>query len=153
MLIFEIIVILLFIVFTYLGFKYGEDLPLWTILAWLFWIGIFFGILPGATQLNGEDNKYIKIVSLERGQEINGSFVLGMGKIETDNVYFAYKKVGENQYKLETLPDVIITETDTHEPAYSKITKCERPYLFLYCKQIENTIYVPKNTIKKKFDL
>ena len=134
-----------------MGFKHGENLPLWSLLAWVFWISIFLGILPFST--DNEPNKYIKIVSLERGQEINGSFVLGMGRIETNNVYFAYKKVWDNQYKLEPLPDVIITETNDHEPAYSKITKCERPYLFTICKQIENTIYVPIGTIKKRFDL
>lgn len=149
MLAFEIIMILLFIIFTYLGFKYDDG---WAILAWAFWIIIFLWIYPNST-LDGEDNKYIKIVSLDGGQSVKGSFVLGVGTIKTENVYFAYSKIGDNQYKLETLPNVIITETDDHEPAYSKITKCERPYLFSYCKEIEETIYVPKNTIKKKFDL
>lgn len=102
---------------------------------------------------NGKDNEYIKIVSLERGQEVNGNFVLGIWNIETKNVYFAYNQISENQYKLVTLPEVIITETNDHEPAYSKITKCERPYLFVYCEEIENTIYVPKGTIRKKFSL
>ena len=154
MIYYEITIIILFILFTYLGVKYGEDMPLWGILAFIFWIGIIVGLVDGEEDCNGKKkNINIPIVSLERWQEIEGRFVLGFGTIETKTVYYAYKEVGKNKYKLITLPNVIITEIDYLKPAYIKVTECKRPYIFVYCKVMGNSIYVPKGTIRKKFSL
>lgn len=153
MLYYEIIVILLFILFLLLSIKYGDDVPLWIILALIFWVGIFFGITDSDQDLQGnKKNINIPIVSLERGQEINGDFVLGFGTVETKTVYYAYEEVGKNKYKLVTLPNVVITEIDYFKPAYIKVTECKRPFLFVYCKELGNSIYVPKGTIKKRFN-
>ena len=151
MLIFEIAVFGFFILFTILGFKYGEDIPLYGILAFLFFVGIIVGVSPTSGGQNPNQNT--PIVSLERGSEVNWSFVLWFWTIETRNVYYAYQDLGLNQYYLATLPNVVITETDDREPAYSKRTVCKRDFAFTYCRVVENTIYVPVGTIQKRFSL
>lgn len=155
MLLYEIIVIITFILGLIISFSDLKGFDWVWVLTFLLWIWIFLWLLPWSIQESTENpsNQNIQIVSLERWQEVWWSFVLWIWQIETKNVYFAYQMTWDNQYKLVTLPNVAITETNDKKPAYIKVTECKRPYLFAYCTEKENTIYVPKWTIKKQFNL
>jgi|GEM_PF-6582909 len=103
------------------------------------------------------------IFSIENVKSINGTFVLGTGRINQSIVYYYYTQEKEG-LKLEYIDsdDVYIVESDRkpvietieEKPIYIKPWIEEivllQPFHFpkTYC-----TIIVPKNTVKKVFDL
>jgi len=123
-----------------------EDSNLSWDIIFIFIIVFFIGIVSV-----GGENKYIPIVSIERWTEINWSFVLWFWSVDSKPVYYAYKVTWKDKYKLVTLPAVELQETNIIKPAYKKEVRCERWFLFQQCK-IKEIIYVPKWTIKKRFN-
>ena len=98
-------------------------------------------------------NINMPISSLERWQEINWTFVLWFWTIWTENVYYAYQEISNDRYSLKTLPLTPIQETDEISPSYVKSYKCDYVFWIKGCSVTDNTIYVPKWTIKKEFNL
>lgn len=98
--------------------------------------------------------KYIPIVSLERGSNIEGHFILGSGSIKEEDYYYMYNDLGNNTFKLIKFPcnEYTIKETDEVPPGIRKL-KVTRTFGILYLIEEENEkiINVPKGTIIKEF--
>ena len=105
------------------------------------------------------DKSEFSIVSLERQNEIYGSFFLGTGTIEEITYYYVYRKTSIGLV-FEKIPvnkfgyRVYIVETNDISPRFVDETYCEEDPGFLNwnqeCKHTKKLI-VPKGTVVREF--
>ena len=104
-----------------------------------------------------ETKETINIVSLDRGQEING-FFLG---ISSSMAYFAYEEIEDDTYVLRKFTNsmnspIKLIESNNETPRYEKIMKhvCYKDWIFYDCEfeiRYDKKLYVPKGTVLKEF--
>lgn len=116
----------------------------------------FFAINNSITETN--------IVSLEKQNAIDGSFILGGGSVEGKLVYYAYEKTEDGGYSLlkidaEGSPNNKLTIYERNEtPRYIIEWKCDEEFERInYIKDRncsrERSLIVPENTIIKEFKI
>lgn len=98
-----------------------------------------FGITNKNNVIKSEYNDLMyEIVSLERGSEIHGSFVLGTGSINSKQVYYVYKKTTSG-YKLESVDTefTYIRESNDVTPGvyHWKASGDFRSYYHIWCPE------------------
>lgn len=156
------------------GFKPHSYFWPWTIIPAFFLLvfgGIFSGVESGS--LNRDDDPVtlgctkhqvsIPIISINRQSNLSGSFVLGTGGVDTVERYYAYieKPMG---YKLVSFSTkyTYIVETDDQPRLERTDWVCSKtlanflwyPYNGTkYNYGREEQLFVPKNTILRKFEL
>ncbi len=125
---------------------------------------MMFGLFPTWHEYKSFD----RIISLERWQEVSGSFVLWFGWVSTETVYYAYSEVWENEYSLISFDlhsidwgKTTILESDYEQPKFQTEKTCaDRKFLFI-TKNIwgqklqdcstKRQIIVPTWTIQREF--
>lgn len=138
-------------------------------------LGIFGGIIGGITSgsIEGNDDPVamgcikrevsIPIISISRQSHLSGSFVLGTGGVNTVERYYVYieKSLGYKLVSFNTNHTYIV-ETDGQPRLERTDWECEQtlnnflwyPYHGVrYNYGREEQLYVPKNTILRKFEL
>ena len=146
--------VLFFILCMFFDDTNGGDTPF---LFFVFFVSAIFCWAPLVISLNLEPQHHEEpIYSLERGETIEGSFVLGSGTISGDVVYYAYIKEKGGLTLQEIDSDVIIYEGN-YTPKYVVGQNfSEEPGFFnflSYERNVYKKLYVPENTIKKQFDV
>lgn len=110
---------------------------------------IILGLTIGFTPKYNEsyEKKICDIVSISRNGEVEGSFVLGCGHIDSKSYYVCYT-IQDNGYMLKkyNTDTTYIVETDEMTPC---VYECKESKTFKYT----NVIYVPYNTIVTTFVL
>ena len=148
---------------------FGDDLGWGSIVFVLFMFLLLAIVIMFITE--GVDTSYdyktIKqqfLVSLERGTEIEGGFVLGFGTIDTSVVYYAYEEVELDTYvlrsfKSRTNNNIRLVETDDERPQYRVRERKEcrldtilwkETWQCSYNKKYE--LLVPRGTIRRQFN-
>lgn len=133
-----------------------------SIFAGVFAFFIFIGIMIGSSHDNTSKSEF-SIVSLERQNEVYGSFFLGIGTIKEINYYYVYKKTSRG-LNFEKIPiiggnsahhsKVYIVETNEISPRYVEETVCEEePSMLNWFQGCDSTrkLIVPKGTIVREF--
>jgi len=115
----------------------------WTAI-WVVIIGILFTFLAGAANVacpyNSPQTEKIRSASLS--DQTEGTFSLFGGSIDEGNYYFYYAQNGRGLELRKTPADTtIIIETDNRKPEIKRI----------HCRH--NKLYVPENTVIKKFEV
>lgn len=102
------------------------------------------------------------LVSLEKGLEMQGSFVLGFGTVDTDIVYYAYEELETDTYVLRSFKTsswkvIKLIESDDHRPqyVYKRIIGCRKIlWVKQFCTSMEHQyeLIVPRGTIRRQFN-
>jgi len=116
-----------------------EMLALYLLFGFLLCLGLGVGV-----EASNKKIKTFNIVSIERQNEISGSFFLGCGSVGSETYYYTYTVIGENKYKLlkfRSAQTTIIETNGLPKVKYRLVGK-------FHCDVI---LYVPFNTIIKSF--
>lgn len=117
-------------------------------------IGLFITATLTIHRKEGTDYRKIdEIVSLERNFDIEGSFIIGIGSVETVSYYYVYRMDqtvnGDLAYRLKRYmtADTLLVETTKIPPQYGEYY-CENREFYCVTSQV---LYLPPNTIKREF--
>lgn len=101
------------------------------------------------------ENHYLYIDSLDVDKNIHGGFVLGSGEVNSINSYSFYynAKYGKTIGSLPTY-DSYIKQTNNRRPEIISVDKIYKSKYFTYdADVVAYVFYVPKNTIKRNFNV
>ena len=114
-------------------------------------IGIILVLVSGCIDIySHEQPEKIYIISLDAGNEVSGSFILGGGQIGTDSFYYYYQKNADNSYvlkKAETDRSKIFMDTNGGINGDFG----ESPYVLVYPGKWYE-FHVPSKTIIQRFN-
>lgn len=111
-----------------------------------------------APNVNGEESRHeVYLYSLKNSQEVNGSFTLGSGSVETTEYYYYYYRtnLGYTRGKIP-VHNTYLVETDNRRPELVSVRDTYSQEGFVkWIPDYEakhHILYVPKNTVIQKFN-
>lgn len=130
-----------------------ESLAAGAMIMVLLWVGVCWlkDVQDFNAKMKGHDRTIkLDLESVDLQTQLNGSFTYGRGSIQEKEYYVVYEVQEDGGLVLEKY-----SATDT--VLYPILDKGSRPYvekdLTKYDRVIQYRMYIPKNSIEKKYDL